>query len=303
MKVPEAFRHRITGAFGDAGQQWLSDLPKLVHAAADRWSLEIGPALNLSYNYVVGATQADETPVVLKLLCPDVLAGNEAVALTTFAGDATCRLIAYDSGLRALLLERVHPGTPLARLARENDSKATGIAIDLFQRVWRKPLAEHSFITVADRAAQLQDYRLRFEGGTGPLPESVFQQAEEAFRDLPAHGVGPRLLHGDLHHDNILSSDRGGWLAIDPKGVVGDPGYDLGAFLYNPIPGLLEMDDPARVIARRVDQLAEGLGFERFQVRGWGIAQAVLSCVWSVEDGLDFSHSLTCAEHISEVKA
>lgn len=303
MNLPDAFRHRIIGAFGDSGQQWLSDLPDLVQAVSDHWSLEIGHPLDLSYNYVVTAKQSDNTAVVLKLLCPDALAGNEATALAMFAGDATCRLIAYEPGLRALLLERVHPGVPLARLAMANDSTATGIAIDLFQRIWREAPVEHTFITVADRAAQLADFRCRHDGGSGPLPVALFQEAEEAFRDLPAHGLGPRLLHGDLHHDNILSSNRDSWLAIDPKGVVGEPGYDLGAFLYNPIPGLLAMDDPARIIARRVDQLAEGLGFERFQVRGWGIAQAVLSCVWSIEDGLDFSHSLTCAQHLAAVKA
>jgi streptomycin 6-kinase len=110
------------------------------------------------------------------------------------------------------------------------------------------------------------------------------------------------LLHGDFHHDNILAATREPWLVIDPKGVIGDPGYDLGAFLYNPWPGLQEMPNPGRVIARRVDQLAEGLGMERARVRGWGIAQAVLSACWSAEgDGGDWSHSIACGELLAEL--
>jgi streptomycin 6-kinase len=110
------------------------------------------------------------------------------------------------------------------------------------------------------------------------------------------------LLHGDLHHDNILSATREPWLVIDPKGIVGDPGYDLGAFLYNPWPGLLELPDPARVIARRVDQLAEGLGMERARVRAWGIAQAVLSACWSIEGNDDWRHTITCGEYLAAMK-
>jgi streptomycin 6-kinase len=68
------------------------------------------------------------------------------------------------------------------------------------------------------------------------------------------------------------------------------------------MPGLLEMPDPGRVIARRVDQLAEGLGIERARVRGWGIAQAVLSACWSVEGDEDWRHAIICGEHLAALK-
>jgi streptomycin 6-kinase len=147
--------------------------------------------------------------------------------------------------------------------------------------------------------------RARFDGGTGPLPAKLFEEAEECFAWLLATTTAPLLLHGDLHHDNILSATRAPWLVIDAKGIVGDPGYDLGAFLYNPIPGLLRLPQPGRLIARRVAQLAEGLGMERARVRGWGIAQAVLSACWSLDDGddADWRHAFACGEYVAALPA
>ena len=113
----------------------------------------------------------------------------------------------------------------------------------------------------------------------------------------------PMLLHGDLHHDNILSAERQPWLAIDPKGIVGEPAYEVGALLRNPWSVLLDMPQPGRILARRVDQLAEELGFDRARIVGWGIAQAVLSAWWCLEDhypGWEFS--IGCAELLAELQ-
>jgi streptomycin 6-kinase len=93
------------------------------------------------------------------------------------------------------------------------------------------------------------------------------------------------LLHGNLHHDNILCAEREPWLAIDPKGLIGELAYETGALLRNLWPAILAEPDPARLIARRIDQLAEEVAFERARVRDWGMAQAVLSAWWFIEDG------------------
>jgi streptomycin 6-kinase len=92
------------------------------------------------------------------------------------------------------------------------------------------------------------------------------------------------LLHGDLHHGNVLAAAREPWLAIDPKGLTGEPAYEVGALLRNPLPQLLSWPHPARVTERRIAQLSEELGLERARVRGWGLAQAMLSAWWSIED-------------------
>jgi streptomycin 6-kinase len=92
------------------------------------------------------------------------------------------------------------------------------------------------------------------------------------------------LLHGDLHHDNLLRAEREPWLAIDPHGLVGDPGFDTGPLLYNPEPD--DRDDRLLALApARVEQVADALGMPVDRVRAWGYAAAVLSEVWTVEDG------------------
>jgi len=91
---------------------------------------------------------------------------------------------------------------------------------------------------------------------------------------------------GDLHHDNILEDERRGWLAIDPKGVVGETAFETGALLRNPGPDPALWAD-AKTILRRTAILAERLGLERQRILAWCFAQAALSALWRLEDGLD----------------
>lgn len=303
MQINDEFKRRIASVFGDDGVVWLEQLPEIVAECAARWGLTVEPPFPLSYNYVAPATRADGTRVVLKVRCPNPEASCEMEALHAFAGDGVCELLEQDEELSASLLERVTPGTPLASLVAVDDERATAIAIDLMLRLWRPPPAVHPFPSVADWAKGLERHRATYDGGTGPLPARLFEEAEEAFTWLLATTTEPLLLHGDLHHDNILAATRQPWLVIDPKGIVGDRGYDLGAFLYNPMPELLAVPNPGRTIARRVDQLAEGLGLERARVRGWGIAQAVLSACWSTESSGDWSHAIACGEYLSRIRA
>jgi len=97
----------------------------------------------------------------------------------------------------------------------------------------------------------------------------------------------PIVLHGDLHHWNILSATREPWLALDPKGVVGEHEYEVGAWLRNPFPQILETSNARGFTARRVDQLVEGLGFDRSRIIAWAFCQAVLAALWSFEEGSD----------------
>jgi streptomycin 6-kinase len=103
------------------------------------------------------------------------------------------------------------------------------------------------------------------------------------------------LLHGDLHHHNVLSSGRG-WLAIDPKGVIGPAGYEVGPFLVNPTPEFARRPDLPTLMERRVEILAEHLGLEQRAVRGWGLVYAVLSAWWTIEDrGSEVGGVMRCA--------
>jgi streptomycin 6-kinase len=219
FSIPRAFACRITEVHGAAGDAWLGRLPTIVTDCARRWSLRLdAPFQPLSYNYVAPVTRADGTPAVLKVGLPDPALRREAGALRLFDGRGAARLLAADLDRGALLLERLEPGEPLSALRA--DEAATTIAAQVMRQLWRPAPAEHAFPSVADWAAGLGDLRQRFGGTSGLLPPALVDEAEALFADLIASMGEPVLLHGDLHHDNILTAGRHPWLAIDPKGLT-----------------------------------------------------------------------------------
>ena len=213
---------------------------------------------------------------------PELL--SEVEALRLFGGRGAARLVAADARSGALLLERVEPGAPLVALCEEDDAAATSAAAGVMKKLWRPAPEVHNFPTAAGWGEGLVRLREHFGGGTGPFPRRLFEEAETLFAELLASAAVPVLTHGDLHHGNVLAATRDPWLAIDPKGLVAEPAYEVGALLRNPMPQLLRRPDPVRVTERRIAQLSDELGFERARVRGWGLAQAVLSEWWGIED-------------------
>jgi len=294
VRLPEVFVRNITGAFPERGAGWLATLPDLLARYAERWQLRLGEPFPLTYNYVVAATRADGQPAVLKLGPPPVPGvapsdyGHEFPALRAAAGHGMVTLLEYDQDGGAALLARIRPGTPLTELVLSGrDEQATAIAVAVMRRIHAVPAGAHPFPTLSAWGGAYQ------RGCPPGIPYDVFDRGARLYRELLADAAPAVLLHGDLHHDNILrgptcSSESGesdGWWAIDPKGVLGEPAYEAAALLRNPYPGLLHLDDPARVVRRRVDQLAEGLDVPRERIRAWGYAQTVLAAVWDAEDG------------------
>jgi streptomycin 6-kinase len=277
--VPEAFARTIVDVFQQDGAAWLEHLPSTIADCERRWSLVVAPPVNLSYNYVAPAVRSDGTAVMLKLGVPHREFSTEIAALRLYGGRGCGRLLDADESLGIMLLERLSPGTPLADLA--DDQAATAVAAEVMRQLWRPAPPDHSFPTVVDWAKGMPRLRAEFGGGTGPFPPRLVEKAEWLFADLLASTAAPVLLHGDLHHWNILAADRQPWLAIDPKGIVGEPAYEVGALLRNKLD---VAPDIKQLTARRIDQLAEALGFDRQRLLAWCMAQAVLSAWWSYED-------------------
>ena len=283
--IPAAFANVIVGQHGEAGRVWLSRLPGLVERCAERWALRVGPPFQaLSYNYAAPAERPGGERLVLKVGVPGAELLSEMEALRLFDGRGAVRLLDADAEWGALLLERVEPGARLVALCDEDDGAATAAAGGVMKKLWRPVPAAHSFPTAADWGRGLRRLREHFGGGTGPFPRRLVEEAETLFAELLASAAGPVLTHGDLHHGNVLAAARDPWLAIDPKGLIAEPAYEVGALLRNPMPRLLRWPRPVRVTERRIAQLSDELGFERARVRGWGLAQAVLSAWWSIED-------------------
>jgi streptomycin 6-kinase len=90
------------------------------------------------------------------------------------------------------------------------------------------------------------------------------------------------VLHGDIHHDNILDFGARGWLAIDPKRVIGERGYDYANLLCNP--DLPTCHDPVR-FNRQIAVIAQAANLARPRLLQWVVAHAGLSAAWFLEDG------------------
>jgi streptomycin 6-kinase len=278
--IPARLARTIVDLHEAEGVAWIERLPDTIAGYEQRWSLTVLPPFpNLSYNYVAPAVRADGTELVLKLGVPNSELQREGAALRHYAGHGIAALVEADLAGGALLIERLRPGTLLAEL--EDDQQATAIAAEVMRQLWRPAPAQHSFPSVADWAGGMQHLRAEFGGGTGPFPPRMVELAERLFAELLGSMAAPVLLHGDLHHENIMAATRRPWLAIDPKGVVGEPAYEVGALLRN---RLEAGPDLGKLQARRLDQLAEALQLDRERLLGWSVAQAVLSAWWSYED-------------------
>ncbi len=281
--VADEFSGRIIRLHGSFGEDWLASLPRLTEHYAQRWSLQTKPPQSaLTYNYIVPASGPDGAPLILKLGLPNPELTSEIESLKIFNGRAAVRLINSDPAGGALLLERALPGEAL--IEHTDDLEASRIACAVMTRLWKPVPQGCTLPTIADWARGFERLKDWLGGETGPFPPGMVDQAEGVYFDLLRSMDEPVVLHGDLHHWNILSSARDGWLAIDPKGLVGEREYEIGAWMRNPFPGLLSWSRPVQRLQQRLDLISDELDLDRTRLKRWSFAQAVLSAWWSIED-------------------
>jgi streptomycin 6-kinase len=289
LALPLDFVNNIRNSFGPDGEQFLSDLPILLDEAAHRWELTLGGPFLLSYNYVTAAVLSEaecrrrglsSPDVVLKIGVPNRELTSEIEALRLYDGQGAVRLIDSDAEKGLLLEERIRPGTML--LEMQDDERATEIAARLMRSLWRPVPAHNHLIRLEDWFGAFKKLRQRYEGSTGPRPRKTVETAEGLVADFFAENEPPVVLHGDFQHYNVLQAGDS-WCVIDPKGVIGPRGYEVGPWLVNPRREFFEGPGAVQRTERRFAILAEQLGMERSRIRGWGIAHAVLSAVWQSE--------------------
>ena len=274
-----------------AHAEWMGELPDRIAEVERRWSLKVQEPLDSSHGYVARAHHADGGEVVVKLGIPGIEFVRELEALRLYGGRGAVVLLNADATYGSMMLESVRPGRVLSDV--RIDEQATTIATGVMRSLWRPAPERHPFATISTFEGGVEWLRTCLANKRGPVPRALASRAEGLLREFAAAQADPVLLHGDLHHDNILSAERIPWLAVDPKGVVGDPAYDVGPFLYN---RLFETDRPVSVLQRRVDQMSEELGFARDRIVGAAIPRAVLAAWPSGSSGEPWRDPLRCAE-------
>ena len=271
---------RLVEVYGEEGRAWCDAFPALLERVCERWGLTLGePFAYVGYAYVVPAEMPDGTRAVLKLAPPEKEVVSEISALRHYNGAGICQLIDGDESEVSLLLEGLEPGTTLAEL--DDDVAATEIAATVMKRLFKPLPAGHAFPPLERWGQAFHRVREKYNGGCGAFPAELFEPAFELYFSLCASSPAPMLLHGDLHHYNILRATREPWLAIDPKGLAGDPAFDVGPYLYNRIEGVADLQG---FTLRRIAQFSDVLGIDRQRLIAWAFAQAVLSRLWNFED-------------------
>lgn len=282
--MQDAFTKKIIAMRGEEGRQWLAGLPGMIKTYETKWSIKVFSPFPLSYNYVAPAETSEGKAVVLKISFPDNHEfAPEVRALQLFPQEACIRVIQEDLQNGAVLLEQAIPGTRFRAVA--SDEEQVAIAAQVVSRLHRPIAPEHAgkFPTIAKWAQAFERYRKTYASGGGFVPKRVLDSGDGIFREFFEEKRPQILLHGDLHTDNILLSGRG-WVVIDPKGVVGESEFELGAFLRNPIYDFPEGTDYKKAETRRIVQFADALRFDRQRIKNWAFASSVISLLWLLED-------------------
>ena len=253
--------------------------------AVQKWGITLGEPYVDVYpgNLVYRCTLPDGIPAVIKTE-PDRGTEDEFLtgldALVLYGGRGMVRVLEVAREDRIVLMERVVPGETLWDAPID---RALGAVASVMSKLRGAPPKQNSFPDVRAYHRAWPNH-VRLYRGPGPIDADLFDIGERLFIELCDSAAEPVVLHGDLHYGNVLSSDREEWLAIDPKGVIGEPCYEVGDLFRNRVDELYGSADAIRAMRRRVEAVAHVTGFDPERIRAWALAQAVLSEIWTADD-------------------
>ncbi|MFS4091318.1 aminoglycoside phosphotransferase family protein [Streptomyces sp. AF1A] len=260
---------------GAAGRAFVAGLPRRAAEFLARWQLRLdGPAMYGVCALVLPVVRADGTPAALKLQLLDEENAGEPLALRTWDGDGAVRLLAHDEPTGTLLLERLDGRRTLATVP--DARRAVAVIGALLARLTSVP-APPGLRRLGDTArTMLEQVPSALGRIADPADRRLVADCAAAVREV-AGEPGDRLLHWDLHYENVLAAERAAWLAIDPKPLAGDPGFEL-------LPALFNRYDPAETVWR-FDALTDALGLDRERARAWTLGRVLQTCLWEAGDG------------------
>ncbi|MET8519828.1 aminoglycoside phosphotransferase family protein [Nocardioides sp. NPDC004968] len=273
--LPDSFV--ALAANGPDWAAWLDRLSGLLRDLLEEWSLRPdGEATHGNTALVVPVRTADDEAAVLKIGWPHWEAEHEALALQTWGGRGAVRLLRADPKRFALLLERLHPED----LSELWDVQACEIVGDFYRRlhVPAPPQLRTLSAQAARWASELGESERRL-----PVPPRMVEQARAIARDFAAdEATDGKLIHTDLHFDNVLRADREEWLVIDPKPLSGDPHYELAPMLWNRFEEYAgRIRDGVR---DRFFALVDAAELDENRARAWAVLRLVVNVKGELED-------------------
>lgn len=278
MYLNPTFVSNIHDLYGEGGKIWLTDISSIINNLSTVWDFEfLKPMTDLSYNFVgLVKINATNKTAILKLSPTGGNLVSEMRWLNCIEKGAP-EIYAFDEKLNAYLMEHLEPGHSLKRLVKAGkDDEATRIICQTIRLIQSQHCKIDSFRHLSEFTKSL----LLLEG---KFDAKLLSKAQSLFLDLTKDRSNDVVLHGDLHHDNILSC-QSGWKAIDPHGYVGDPAAEVGAMIRNADDCFPKSHSIPKIVERRLQILFDELPFEAEKIKSWAFCITILSGAWSVED-------------------
>ncbi|MFI7637303.1 aminoglycoside phosphotransferase family protein [Nonomuraea sp. NPDC049400] len=285
--IPEAFARSTIEREGEPGAAWIAELPGIVEELLERWEcVPDGEVGHGGVGVIVPVRRRAEGTAVLKVSFPHPGNVHEPDAFAVWGGRGAVLLYERDDERFAMLLERARTST-LAEVEDGEEVLTVAGRISLRLAVPAPP----GLPRLRERAdAWEEQLRKDAEELTHTLSRHVVDAAVATVREL-GRAQPDTLVHGDLHAGNILRADREPWLAVDPKGHVGDPAYDGGTLLKSRALTLLEADDLRKALHRTLDVFAEAAELDRERAQRWAQFHAVQAAFWGRRHGFRIARS------------
>jgi streptomycin 6-kinase len=278
-------------------------MQKQVPVFPDRWKVSAPALVTETFSSRIWKVRLEDgSPAIIKDLKPfddvhDELRG--AHLLRWRRGEGAVKLLGMDG--QRMLLEYAGERMLKQDLDALGDAAATEIAAEVLARLLSP--SEHPI------PSDLQPLRERFtslfrkaKADRDGAKASLYVDAADVAERLLSAPLDIRPLHGDLHHENIMHGPRG-WLVIDPKGLIGDPGFDAANMFYNPLDRDDLCLDPKR-IAGIAETFSKTLRQDPRRLLDHALAYGCLSAAWHHEDAndVDEDRELAIAAAIRDVR-
>lgn len=257
---------------------WVRTLPSVADDLLSEWGLrQDGWAQHGFTALVLPVRDPDDRAGVLKIAFPDDESAYEHLALQKWQGAGAVRLLRADPRRRAMLLERLEDRT----LDELDAIEACEVVAGLYGRLHVPAPPQLDLLSA--RAAGW-GRALRALPRSAPVPHRLVEQAATLAEDLAGDpATDGRLIHGDLHFQNVLAADRGPWLAIDPKPLNGDPHAELAPMLWNRWDEVVASGDVREAVRERFFTLVDHAELDEDRARAWVVVRELMQVLEHLE--------------------
>lgn len=274
-----------------------------ISAYSFKWNLSIIELIqSYSANLVFKCYSDDYGDALLKIGVPatgGIL--TEYNTLLEYNGKPFCKVYEADLSNNVMLAEWIHPGTPL----RDEDclDKRLSVFLNIYRNLHKEPSNSEIYPTYTEWVIRITEYMSSRQDC--PAFYLHMQKAKEICLSISKEYSRRMLLHGDFHHDNILLGSRGDYMIIDPKGVIGDPVFDIPRFILNEFGDDITPELYTK-INRIISNFEANLNIPNEVIRKCLYIETVMGTCWCLESGATIDEypklmeSITFAESIMD---